>query len=120
MTSGNEFAYHMEARRKQRLIERQTESRQRSAAQMAEPEMMTTERPTYSAQQRSLSAYHRQYMPKFGQIARHPEANTVYPWQQVERELRRQEKVLRDHNLTMGPMQSFRQEFDAGALTVKR
>jgi len=60
-------------------------------------------------------------MPNYAQMAlNHPEANRVYPWNSVERELRRQEKVLRDHNLYMGPMQAFEDQYQQGTLTVKR
>jgi len=66
--------------------------------------------------------HRRRYMPNFAQMAadQQEQGNRVYPWNSVERELRRQEKVLRDHNLYMGPMEAFQNEYQQGTLTVKR
>ncbi len=45
---------------------------------------------------------------------------TKYTWDTVERHLRKEARVLRDHNLVMGNVATFRELHDQGMLNVNK
>jgi len=100
-----DFQYHKEALRKQQIIDRKRAFEARQQANM---------QPQFERQDNCYSAGPQQRgADEYGSAP-------PYAWHQVERELRRQEKVLRNHNLYLGPMEAFQQQYHDGSLQIRR
>lgn len=106
-----DFQYHMEALRKQAVIDRKKAMEARQQATM---------QPQYDPLGRDNTSYGAGPQQRSGADKQASASQPPYAWHQVERELRRQEKVLRDHNLYLGPMDSFQQQYHDGDLPVRR
>jgi len=103
-------AYHNEALRKARVLERKQQLE--GMHQVMHQEAGGAHGATHVSEQQR----------KYLQANCHTgttEPNQSYSWPAVQRELRAQAKTLRDHNLCMGPMESFKKQYDNGSMPVE-